>query len=179
MKDTKTELRFFSVPDWEKEQDYLREQHRQGWRFARLNALGLYHFERCEPEDVVYQLDYNPEGLEHKTEYVRMFNDCGWEYLQDYAGYSYFRKPAAEMNGDEEIFCDEQSRDDMIMRVFRGRIIPLICLFCLVLLPGMLWLNRLGSPLEYVYIALTVLYVYVLLKCAVSFHRFRNKRDKE
>ena len=53
---------------------------------------GMYYFEKCVPQDVVYQLDYNKEGLEHKDEYLKMFDDCGWEYLQDYAGYSYFRK---------------------------------------------------------------------------------------
>lgn len=26
-----------------------------------------------------------------------MFTDCGWEYLQDFVGYSYFRKPKAAM----------------------------------------------------------------------------------
>lgn len=48
---------------------------------------------KCTPEDVVYQLDYNEEGLTHKDEYVQMFRDCGWEYIQDFGGYSYFRKP--------------------------------------------------------------------------------------
>ena len=95
MKSQKTEFRFFTVPEWEKEQDYLRRRHQEGWRFVRLNFFGLYHFERCAPEDVVYQLDYNPEGLAHRDEYVQMFRDCGWEYLQDYLGYSYFRKAAA------------------------------------------------------------------------------------
>ena len=47
---------------------------------------GLYHFEKCEPEDVTYQLDYNPEGIAHKAEYIQMFLDCGWEYMQDFAG---------------------------------------------------------------------------------------------
>ena len=47
-----------------------------------------------------------------------MFADCGWEYLQDFAGYSYFRKPVAEMKGEEAIFCDDASRLEMMRRVF-------------------------------------------------------------
>lgn len=31
MKHTKTEIKFFSVPEWKKEEDYLREQHKNGW----------------------------------------------------------------------------------------------------------------------------------------------------
>lgn len=88
--ETKKAVKFFSVVDWEKEQNYLREMHRQGWKFVRLTALGVYHFEKCEPEDVIYQLDYNADGLAHKEEYVQLFADCGWEYLQDYLGYRLF-----------------------------------------------------------------------------------------
>lgn len=137
MNDRKTEIRFFAVPDWEEEQEYLSQKHREGWRFVRLGGIGAYHFERCVPEDVVYQLDYNQEGLAHQREYQQMFQDCGWEYLGEYFGYSYFRKPAGDWGG-EEIFCDDQSRLDMMGRVFRGKIIPLISLFVpLVLNP--LW----------------------------------------
>lgn len=38
MKNTKTELRFFSVPQWKKEEKYLREQHRNGWKFIKVNG---------------------------------------------------------------------------------------------------------------------------------------------
>ena len=54
MKNTKTEVRFFTITEWEKEQDYLRQQHQKGWKFVRVNFIGLYHFEKCEPEDVIY-----------------------------------------------------------------------------------------------------------------------------
>lgn len=64
-----------------------------------------------------------------------MFRDCGWEYLQDYVGFSYFRKPASEMKDDEGIFCDDASRREMMMRVFKGRVRPLIAIFLLLLLP--------------------------------------------
>ena len=90
---TKKEFRWFNIFQYENEQEYLRTMHRAGWKFIKVTGLGTYHFEECTPEDVVYQLDYNQEGLAHKTEYVQMFSDCGWEYIQDYAGYSYFRKP--------------------------------------------------------------------------------------
>ena len=102
MKDRKREYRVFTIADWEREQDYLRKRHGEGWKFTGLTYPGVYHFVRCQPEDVVYQLDYNEEGIKHKDEYVRMFQDCGWEYIQDYAGYSYFRKPVSQMQGKME-----------------------------------------------------------------------------
>ena len=90
---TRTVWKYFTIFAYEKEQEYLRKMHRAGWKFVRVGGFGLYHFEECEPEDVIYQLDYNPQRTEQKEEYIQMFADCGWEYLQDYAGYSYFRSP--------------------------------------------------------------------------------------
>ena len=86
MKECKREFRYFTIMDYEKEGDYLQERHRQGWKFRSVYLPGIYEFERATPEDVVYQLDYNQEGIQNKTEYVQMFEDCGWEYIQDFVG---------------------------------------------------------------------------------------------
>lgn len=128
-------LKFFSIVEYEKEQEYLRQMHRSGWKLVKVSGFCIYHFEKCVPEDVIYQLDYNQDGMRHKDEYVKLFNDCGWEYLQDYMGYSYFRKAAAEATGAEEIFCDDNSRLQMLERIVRGRVLPLAALFSCVLIP--------------------------------------------
>ena len=97
---SKLALKFFTVPEWEREQDYLRAMHRKGWRFVRYILPCFYCFESCEPEDVVYQLDYNEDGAaRHSDEYFQLFRDCGWEFVQYFAGFSYFLKPAAELRG--------------------------------------------------------------------------------
>ena len=128
MKDTKTVFKFFTITEWKKEENFLRREHKNGWKFSKVNFIRLYHFVKCDPEDVIYQLDYNPNGLVHNDEYIQIFRDCGWEYLQDYLGYSYFRISASEMNGAEEIFCDDSSRLDMIKRVLKGRMTMMISL---------------------------------------------------
>ena len=82
MAETKINLRFFTIPQWEKEAQWLRSMHKKGWKLQRITPPCWYRFERCTPEDVIYQLDFNPEGIEQKEEYVQMFQDCGWEYIQ-------------------------------------------------------------------------------------------------
>lgn len=42
-----------------------------------------------------------------------MFEDAGWEYVTEFVGFSYFRKPVSEMNGKEEIFSNDTSKADM------------------------------------------------------------------
>lgn len=174
--ETKTTVKFFSIMDWEKEQDYLRRMHRQGWKFVRVSALGLYHFVKCEPEDVVYQIDYNKDGSEHREEYVKLFADCGWEYLQDYMGYSYFRRPASEAAGAEEIFCDDASRFQMLERVAKGRVLPLFAIFSCVILPGLFRSLAQGEVfLSAVFGVITGVYFYIFLR---FLWRYRQMKDR-
>ena len=170
--ETKKAVKFFSVVDWEKEQNYLRKMHQQGWKFVRLTALCVYHFEKCEPEDVIYQLDYNADGLAHKEEYMQLFADCGWEYLQDYLGYSYFRKSASQTDGAEEIFCDDASRLQLLERVGRGRMLPMLVIF----LPGLLRSIAQGEGVLTALLGIIVgLYIYFFAR---FFCRYRQIKDR-
>lgn len=127
----------------------------------------------------MYQLDYNQEGIAHKEEYIQMFRDCGWEYLQDFFGYSYFRKPVAKMNGEEEIFCDDASRTEMMKRVFRGRIIPLLIIFFLIILPQLFLQRGLGNRVVVgMYIALFVLYLGIFAYFGYRFWKYQKNLKK-
>lgn len=178
---TKKQYKYFTIFEYEKEQVYLQNMHKEGWKFVKVSGFGTYHFVECTPEDVVYQLDYNQEGLANKAEYVQMFNDCGWEYIQDYAGYSYFRKPAADMNGAEEIFCDDESRIQMMDRVYKGRLLPLVVLFSCILLPQ--FVMNLCIYHNYILGAflggIIALYVVVFAAFAVQYYKFKNKTNKK
>lgn len=77
MRNTKIEFRYFAVTEWKKEEAYLRKRHKNGWEFVKVNCIGLYYFKRCNPRDVIYQLDYNPESITQRAEYLQMFRDCG------------------------------------------------------------------------------------------------------
>lgn len=180
-KNGKREFKYFTITQWKQEQDYLREQHKKGWKFTRVSGFCCYHFEKAEPEDVVYQLDYNPEGIEHKGEYIQMFQDCGWEYLQDYVGYSYFRKPVCEMQGEEEIFCDDASRLDMMKRVFQGRMLPLVCIFFCAILPQLFLQGsqsgRAADILTIVFGILAGLYLLLFLWFGIQFWQYRKNLE--
>ena len=176
--ETKKQFKWFTIYEYEKEQDYLRQMHKEGWKFVRVKGLGTYHFEKSEPRDVVYQLDYNQEGLAHKEEYLQMFRDCGWEYIQDYAGYSYFRKEVSEDGVADEIFCDEDSKLQMMERVLKGRMLPLLILFCGCLLPQ--FVTNLLVTHNYGIAALLGgilgLYVAAFIICAKKYMDFKNRK---
>lgn len=170
--ETKKEFKIFTIANHKEEEQYLRQQHNAGWRFVKVTGIGTYHFEKCQPEDVVYQLDYNQEASSDKSEYIRMFADCGWDYIQEFFGYSYFRKRAADMNGEEEIFCDDASRLAMMERVYKGRLVPLLVVFFAVLLPQ--FVSNLSSGNYGVAMFLGVvlsLYVVIFVYFAVRYHQ--------
>ena len=172
---TKKEFRFFTIFEHEKEEEYLRSQHKAGWRFQRVTGLGVYHFVSCEPEDVVYQLDYNQEGAAHRDAYIGMFADCGWEFLQEYAGYSYFRKAAADMQGEEAIFCDDDSRLAMMERVYKGRMVPLLVIFFACLMPPFVLHLTSGHYGVAVFLGAALgVYVVVFVGFAIAYYRCKN-----
>ncbi len=176
---TMKEFRYFTIFQHKEEQAYLRDMHNHGWAFTHVTGLGMYHFTECEPADVIYQLDYNQEGREHRAEYVQMFADCGWEYLQDFFGYSYFRKSAADSNGDEEIFCDDESRMEMMQRVLKDRALPLFVIFSAVLIPQFFLQWGQGQYVLCVFIGGMILaYLLLLGGFAGKYWAYRNRYKK-
>ncbi len=172
-------FKYFTIAQYEAEEEYLRLMHKSGWKFVKVSGFGIYNFEQCEPQDVVYKLDYNQEGIKHKNEYVQMFNDCGWEYMQDYVGYSYFRKPASEENGNDDIFCDDESRLEMMSRVFKGRLVPLLILFLAVLIPQFalsIYNNHTG--IATVYGIILGLYIAIFFWFATEYKKYKNNIKK-
>lgn len=179
MKDKKKVWKFFSVMEYEQEQEYLRSEHQKGWKVVKVTFPGIYTFVKCEPEDVVYQLDYNPDREKGMEEYVQMFKDCGWEYLCDMAGYSYFRKPVSEMKEEESIFSDESSKKDMINRVFKGRMVPLFIIFGLIICPQLAAhfgkTDMADKVIFGMYVALFVLYFGIFVHWGITYLQFRKK----
>ena len=177
MKERKTEFHFFTIMEYEEEAAYLQDMRRSGWKLEKVTFPGINKFTRCQPEEVVYQLDYNQDGIANKEEYVQMFSDCGWEYLFDFMGYSYFCKSRELMTGREVIFCDDQSRLDMIKRIFCGRILPLLVIFLCVVIPSFyhyafqeeqgVWAIAFG--------VFCFLYLALFVHFALQFYRIRQR----
>ena len=181
MGNRKTVYKYFTIPQYQQEEDYLSTMNEKGWKFTHATFPEFYHFEKCEPKKVTYRLDYNQEGIRNKAEYIQMFSDCGWEYICDFVGYSYFRKEGKAGEAREEIFCDDASRLDMMRRVFRGRIIPLIIIFALAVIPQ-LFVNTVGYSggsivqdiASFTFLGLAILYLVLFTIMAVQFYKYER-----
>ena len=120
---TGTEFRYFDVSEVEIEEDYLSRMHRDGWKLTKIGSFGWYHFESCEPEDVVYRMDFNPDASADRENYLRMYEDYGWECAVRVDDTFYFRK-AADTAAPEstEIFSDSESRLAMMNAILRKQL---------------------------------------------------------
>ena len=113
-----------------------------------------------------------------------MFNDYGWEYIQDMNEYSYFRKKASETNEEENhIFCDNESKMDMLKRIIQGRLLPIVVVFLCCFMPQFTNLFHRESPLTYgflvFFIVFLVLWVYLMTRIMAGYNRLKKKYEDE
>lgn len=114
--------------------------------------------------------------MEFKKQF-KWFTIFEYEKEQDYVGYSYFRKAVAENTAAEEIFCDEESKFQMMQRVLKGRMVPLLVIFFVLLLPQFF---HLLSTHNYFVATFTggvlALYLGIFTMCFVKYSQYKSDR---
>ncbi len=141
MMEKKIVYRIFTIADYEREALYFREMHAKGWKLRKVSYSILlfvvkYTFEKCQPEQVSYQLDFYPMEKSERASYLQLFKDCGWEHITDFNSFSYFRKVHSEIESDVEfeIYNDAAGKLAMIKRILIMRMFPIFLLFSALLL---------------------------------------------
>lgn len=123
--------RFFSLADFKDEEQFLMEQHRNGWKFLGTGGF-TYRFEVCEPEEYIYQLDYNDEENDESS-YLAIYEDYGWEYLMKLNSFYYFRKKKSESAEENQIFSDNTSKAERCKKILKRQAILLTTFFTVLL----------------------------------------------
>lgn len=173
-------LRFWTISDYLEEEIWLRKMHMQGWKFSKFTAPCFYTFESCEPEDVIYRLDY--KNRTESDDYMRMVEDYGWEYAGKCLGWLYFRKPASqtENEGDGEIFSDNASRIGMVEHIVKTRLLPFAVIFLCCVIPNSInaFSGRMGWFFSIFWGIMFVLYVYIIIHCGLKLRRMREELEQ-
>ena len=132
--------RLVTIADYEREAVFLGEMHSKGWKLRKVSysillATVKYIFEKCQPEQVSYQLDFYPMEKSERASYLQLFKDCGWEHITDFNGFSYFSKPYSEIESDTEfeIYNDAAGKLAMVKRILTMRMLPILLLFSALL----------------------------------------------
>ena len=137
----KSVYRLVTIADYDREALYLRKMHVEGWKLSKVSYSYLlvavkYTFEKCQPEQVSYQLDFYPMKKSERASYLQLFKDCGWEHITDFNGFSYFRKVLSNIESDAEfeIYNDATGKLAIINRILIMRVFPIFLLFSALLL---------------------------------------------
>mgnify|MGYP001711676838 CR=1 FL=1 len=136
----KVVYRIATIADYDREALYLRKMHAEGWKLKEVTYSNLvvavkYTFEKCQPKQVSYQLDFYPMKKSERASYLQLFKDCGWEHITDFNGFSYFRKLHSGIESDTEfeIYNDAAGKLDMVKRILIMRMLPILLLFAALL----------------------------------------------
>ena len=134
----KVVYRIATIADYDREALYLRKMHAEGWKLKEVTYSNLvvavkYTFEKCQPEQVSYQLDFHPMKKSERVSYLQLFKDCGWEHITDFNGFSYFRKlhSGIESDAEFEIYNDAAGKLAVVNRILRLRLVPVLLLLAI------------------------------------------------
>ena len=180
---TETKFRFFTIADYEDEEIWLRKMHNEGLKLVKVIPPGIYTFEECKPEDVIYRMDFS--NHEKDAQFISMAQDFGWEYVNKMIGWLYFRKPAAEVEteAEGELFSDGLSKVEMVKKLVYSRILPLLLLFFCCILPNLtMSLSGLfpGSAfLGFFFGLMFGLYLFLFIYCGVKLSKLKKKYEEQ
>lgn len=84
---------------------------------------------------------------------------------------------------EEEIFCDDASRLDMMKRVFTGRMTPLLIIFFFVIIPQIILQSRIHAPANHSVAVLFgiffVIYLGIFISFAIPFWKYYRSVHKK
>lgn len=60
----KTVITTFLISEFEEEEKWLSVMHNQGWKLIDITH-NSYKFEKCQPEDWIYQLDFQRQRIKN------------------------------------------------------------------------------------------------------------------
>ena len=114
---SRVEFRIFTIVDLDKEEDYLHEMHLKGWRY-RTSCFGLFYFDQCQPDDVIYRI-YDSRFLKKHKHELQDFRNSGWELIE--RGYcSILRKPASDILSEDQVYMSNNIRLEVMQSRFRS-----------------------------------------------------------
>ena len=68
----KKQFKWFTIFEYEKEQDYLREKHKAGWKFIKVKGLGTCCFENLKNQKHLLNPSADQFGERQSPAYQRL-----------------------------------------------------------------------------------------------------------
>ena len=113
----KKQFRIFTILDLDKKEEYLHEMHLKGWRY-RTSRFGLFYFDKCQPDDIIYRI-YDSRFLKKHKHELQDFRDSGWELIG--AGFcSILRKSSSDLLPEDQVYMSKGLRWEVMQSRLRS-----------------------------------------------------------
>ena len=162
---SKVQFRMFTVLDLDKVEDYLHEMHLQGWEF-KANRFGLFYFEQCQPDDVIYRV-WNTSYLKKNRMELQSIKESGWEFVEG-CQYSVFRKATSDLASNNQSFLDNRLRWESVKSGLRS---------CVASISGglVVCMSLFRESLSQSFFIIFALYALMISYLIYSFYRLKKK----
>lgn len=149
--------------DKDEETIWLNEMAAQGYAMTRFFA-GFYWFEKCQPGEYIYQVDFGNKLFSVSEDYREFMEDTGVEIVQTWGFWVILRKPASE--GGFELYTDVDSSIEhytKIRRMFQA--VTIFELFCLMTeIAGAVSGSKLAIAFVFVFVAMILALANIINK---------------
>ena len=117
MMKSKLQFRIFTILDEDKKEEYLHEMHLKGWR-CRTSRFGLFYFDQCQPDDVIYCI-YDSRFLKKYKHELQNFRNRGWELIGA-GSCSVLRKSSSNLLPEDQVYMSNNIRWEVMQSRFRS-----------------------------------------------------------
>jgi hypothetical protein len=163
----------------DKEEAWLNQKANKGLLLERVSFPGIYHFRQGKPGQYVYRLDFQSLRAKDRESYFQLFEDAGWEHVEDMGGWIYFRY---EVSGNEipDIYSDQESKLGKYTRlmIYLAAFLPIM----MILLPRIDRLEYLGPValplLEGISAIILLLYSYSMVSILRRIYQLKNQPEE-
>ena len=162
---SKAQFRIFTILDLDKEEEYLHEMHLQGWEF-KANRFGLFHFEQCQPEDIIYRI-YDSRFLKKYKHELQDFRNRGWELIET-GSCSILRRSSSDLLPEDQVYMSKTLRWEVMQYRLRS---------CTAAFSGglVVCMSLFRENLSQSFFIILALYALVISYLIYSFYRLKNK----
>ena len=162
---SRVEFRIFTILDFDKEEEYLHEMHLKGWRY-RTSCFGLFYFDQCQPEDIIYRI-YDSRFLKKYKYELQDFRNRGWELIE--TGFcSILRKSSSDLLPEDQVYMSK----DLRWEVMRYRLRSCTATF----LGGLVvCMSLFREDLSMSFLIIFVLYAFMISYLIYGYFRLKRK----
>ena len=169
-------IRFFTLGQYPQEEKWLEEMAAQGLIIQKSILPCFYIFKKEKPQNLIYRYDF-VAGENDRQERISFYEEYGWKYVTGMNDFMLFVHNAEDASAkDLDIFSSDQSREEMIIRILKKRMLPLGLVFLLMVMICLyLWLSQAGFDTRIIFLCCTLIVGFVGLSCLIQLLELKKK----